>query len=68
MMNGQTIKLDLGTVYRKQDGGVWYFRYQINGQRKAVSLKVKFFQIFLRTFRSERIFRSSGWIPEYWRS
>ena len=39
MMNGQTIKLDLGTVYRKQDSGVWYFRYQINGQRKAVSLK-----------------------------
>ncbi len=38
-MNGQTIKLDLGTVYRKQDGGIWYFRYQINGQRKAVSLK-----------------------------
>lgn len=37
----QKIKLDLGTVYQKEEGGVYYFRYQVNGARKAISLKTK---------------------------
>jgi integrase len=37
----KTIKLDRGTVYQKTANGSYYFRYQINGQRKAVSLKTK---------------------------
>lgn len=37
----QKIKLDVGTVYQKEEGGVYYFRYQINGARKAISLKTK---------------------------
>jgi len=36
-----TIKLDIGTIYKKTSKGSYYFRYQINGQRKAVSLKTK---------------------------
>ena len=35
------IKLDLGTVYQKEEGGVYYFRYQVNGARKAISLKTR---------------------------
>ncbi len=34
-------KLEKGTVYQKVPGGLFYFRYQINGQRKAVALKTK---------------------------
>lgn len=37
----QKIKLDVGTVYQKEEGGVYYFRYQINGARKAISLKTR---------------------------
>ena len=33
------IKLDKGTVYQTQKGGNYYFRYQINGERKCISLK-----------------------------
>jgi integrase len=40
-MAGKTIKLDIGTIYKKTDSGSYFFRYQINGQRKAVSLKTK---------------------------
>jgi integrase len=40
-MAGKTIKLDIGTIYKKTDNGSYFFRYQINGQRKAVSLKTK---------------------------
>ncbi len=36
-----TVKLDIGTIYKKADNGNYFFRYQINGQRKAVSLKTK---------------------------
>ena len=32
------IKLDKGTVYQTQKGGTYYFRYQINGERKCISL------------------------------
>jgi len=35
------VKLEIGTVYQKNTNGNYYFRYQINGQRKAVSLKTK---------------------------
>ncbi len=35
------IKLDIGTIYQKEDGGIYYFRYQIDGLRKAISLKTK---------------------------
>ena len=40
-MAGKTIKLDIGTIYQKTPKVCYYFRYQINGQRKAVSLKTK---------------------------
>jgi integrase len=40
-MTGKVVKLDIGTVYQKTANGTYYFRYQINGQRKAVSLKTK---------------------------
>ncbi|MDD2404606.1 MAG: phage integrase SAM-like domain-containing protein, partial [Victivallaceae bacterium] len=40
-MAEKTIKLDIGTVYKKTADGSYYFRYQINGQRKAVSLKTR---------------------------
>ena len=33
------IKLETGTVYQKEEGGTYYFRYQVNGARKAISLK-----------------------------
>ena len=37
----KTIKLDTGSVYQKEANGVYFFRYQVNGQRKAVSLHTK---------------------------
>ncbi len=40
-MAGKSIKLETGTVYKKTANGVYIFRYQINGRRKAVSLKTK---------------------------
>lgn len=40
-MAGKSFKLDIGTVYKKTDDGVYFFRYQVKGQRKAVSLKTK---------------------------
>jgi integrase len=40
-MAGKVIKLETGTVYQKTVNGNYYFRYQANGQRKAVSLKTK---------------------------
>lgn len=40
-MAGKTIKLDIGTIYQKVAKGTYFFRYQVNGRRKAVSLKTK---------------------------
>ena len=40
-MAAKTEKLEIGTVYKKTASGSYYFRYQINGQRKAVSLETK---------------------------
>ncbi len=40
-MAGKVVKLEIGTVYQKVANGSYYFRYQINGQRKAVSLQTK---------------------------
>lgn len=37
----KSVKLDKGTVYQKTENGNYYFRYQINGQRKAVGLNTK---------------------------
>ncbi len=37
----QKVKLKIGTVYQKEDGGIYYFRYQVNGARKAISLKTR---------------------------
>ena len=37
----QKIKLKIGTVYQKEEGGIYYFRYQVNGARKAISLKTR---------------------------
>jgi integrase len=33
--------LDVGGIYQKEKGGNYFFRYQINGERKAISLKTK---------------------------
>ena len=33
------IKLETGTVYQKKEGGTYYYRYQVNSERKCVSLK-----------------------------
>jgi integrase len=41
IMAGKLVKLDIGTVYQKIAKGTYYFRYQVKGQRKAVSLKTK---------------------------
>jgi len=38
-MAGNVIKLEIRTVYQKEANGTYYFRYQLNGQCKAVSLK-----------------------------
>ena len=35
------IKLKIGTVYQKEPNGIYYFRYQVNGARKAISLKTR---------------------------
>ncbi len=40
-MAKKRIKLDIGTVYTKSEDGNYFFRYQINKERKAVSLKTK---------------------------
>jgi hypothetical protein len=40
-MAGKVIKLDIGAVYQKTVNGTYFFRYQINGQRKAISLQTK---------------------------
>ena len=32
------IKLDKGTVYQTSKGGNYYFRYQVKGERKCVSI------------------------------
>ncbi|UDQ97776.1 tyrosine-type recombinase/integrase [Lentisphaerota bacterium WC36G] len=39
--NSNSIKLDIGTIYKKTENGNYFFRYQIDGQRQAVSLKTK---------------------------
>ena len=36
-----TIKLETGTVYQKEEGGTYYFRYQVRKERKCVSLKTQ---------------------------
>ncbi len=35
------LKLDIGTIYQKEEGGIYYFRYQVRKERKCVSLKTK---------------------------
>ena len=34
-----SIKLETGTVYQTEKGGTYYFRYQVNKERKCVSLR-----------------------------
>ena len=36
----KTIKLDTGAVYQKDPGGTYFFRYQLNGKRKAMRCKL----------------------------
>ncbi|MGE4300532.1 MAG: tyrosine-type recombinase/integrase [Victivallaceae bacterium] len=36
-------KLERGTVFQKQEGGIYFYRYQLNGERKTISLKTKNF-------------------------
>ena len=33
-MAGKVTKLEIRTVYQKNSNGAYYFRYQVNGQRK----------------------------------
>ena len=33
------VKLDVGTVYQKEEGGTYYFRYQVQHERKCVIRK-----------------------------
>ncbi len=40
-MAKKSVELDIGTIYQKEEGGVYFFRYQINGERKAASLKTR---------------------------
>ena len=40
-MSKKIIKLDIGSVYQKIENGTYNFRYQVNGRRKAISLKTK---------------------------
>ena len=40
-MASRSVKLDIGTVYKKEDDGIYFFRYQVNGLRRAVTLKTK---------------------------
>ncbi len=40
-MSSKVVKLEIGTIYQKTKNGNYYFRYQVKGQRKAVSLKTK---------------------------
>jgi len=54
-MAGKTIKLDTGTVYKKTNDGTYFFRYQVNGQRKAVSLQTK--------NQDNAIIKAKGMIP-----
>ena len=42
------IKLETGTVYQTEKGGNYYFRYQIRGDRKCVSLKPRNFDDAVR--------------------
>ena len=43
-MAKKTLKLERGTIYQKQEKGTFYFRFQVNGERKAISLKTKSFK------------------------
>ncbi len=36
----KVMKQEIGTICRKS-GGTYYYRYQINGERKAISLKTR---------------------------
>ncbi len=38
-MTEKPIQLEIGSVFKKKTNGNYYFRYQINTQRKCVSLK-----------------------------
>ena len=38
-MKDKPVQLEIGSVFKKQSHGNYYFRYQINGQRKCISLK-----------------------------
>jgi len=37
----KSIKLEVGTVFQKESGGTYYYRYQVNGKRQVLSLKTK---------------------------
>jgi hypothetical protein len=41
MVDAKTIKLDIGTIYKKDPKGNYYYRYQVESKRKTVSLKTK---------------------------
>ena len=39
-MARKVMKQEVGTIYQKPSG-TYYYRYQINGERKAISLKTR---------------------------
>ena len=39
-MARKVMKQEIGTIYQKPSG-TYYYRYQINGERKAISLKTR---------------------------
>ena len=49
------IKLETGTVYQKEEGGTYYFRYQIKHERKCVSLKTQ--------NQEEALEKAKGFLP-----
>ena len=51
------IKLDKGTVYQTQKGGTYYFRYQVNRERKCATFDLQ------RTIRLQRR-RSADQLPQ----
>jgi len=54
-MASKNINLEIGTLFKKTSNGAYYYRYQVNGQRKAISLKTK--------IQKEAIAKAEAMIP-----
>ena len=51
-----SIKLETGTVYQTEKGGTYYFRYQVNKERKCVSLRTRNQEDIMRDTRGLSFF------------